>query len=989
MREFGASGSVFCLIEMGEIVRSFLDRHLVRLVLLGIIGLGTAYLASDANAAEAVTVEISEGVGDWVVCEESGRAFASLRAGDEVVEYGPSASEVRRFKVGAMPTEMVLKRDRLVVACNKSPSLHVINLETSKNQGTIEVNGKGPYGLFCSQVDNGYVYCICNTGDAWWDGEIFQVDLKTMKIRKQQRVQGWGQSHLLHVAMSRDGKWIVPDARGASSPSGADLMKVDEEELTFSQIRDYHKSFGQMVAGPFNRYWTFGNALYTLDITKSVRTFSGSPVAIHPRLDLAVSKTKSGLALERFSDASPIASVSLESPPASTSRTQSRDRSIVALDPTIQFDLKNGLVFLGDRFHGYWIDLGRFADELSPLLIVQAPSEVTSLVGDPLRVPLPVTNGGDKTKLTISQGPEAAKLDGDAFVWQPQAEDVGFTTVQFALKSSEDDRMLDTVDMTVHVTLPKLDLGFYAKSMDLAPSGRHLLVWGQGPGQEDRHTAHVGADEVAVVDVQELRILARKTLPQGVRCATIGDDYVYIAPNSGNLFYRLDRTLRDGQRVFLQSAPTQLVKIGKDRLVAVCGQLQFFDTEAMKPVPGLSEAARVELGQSIQFLGHNEIQLGNRVIDRATGKLIGTIGFVRLPSLVQGNGRVGHNPMNRNQASVQWGRRLVNNMLTNRKGSRISQWPGQRMGILSERWPVAVLIGATQDGATSTTTMELANIVDGLVEHTSIINVSANSNRSRVPSLHGARNTLRVFDDKVLFLEGTELLIATIPEEVAKGMPIPTHFLQQQCGEVAAGEPAEVKLAVGGKTEGVTFSLLAEYPGVVLDSGTGELTIDTPRLWDLYVKQVSGGSVRMGPRRRIQSSATSREENARQYQELTGSVLPEGKLATQLPISAVLRDSEGQEDSIQFSLIVVGARKSLDDALAVKEAENAERLAAMQEAKKKQAETRAREAALREASLQSKAKADESVVERLEALEARMRRMEAALDSILKRLDER
>lgn len=965
---------------------SFLDRRLVWIVLLGAVGPGAICLASDADAATPVTIDVPEGVADWVVHEESGRVFASLSDGDEVVEYGPSAREVRRFKVGPTPTEMILKRDRLIVACTKSPSLHVIDLKTNNNLGAIEVNGRGPYGMFCSQVGNGYAYCICNTGDAWWDGEIFQVDLNAMKIRKQQKVQGWGQSHVLHVAMSRDGKWIVPDARGASSPSGADLMKVDEDELTFTQIRDYHKSFGQMVAGPFNRYWTFGSVLYTLDITKSIRTFSGSPVAIHPRLDLAVSRTSNGLVLERFSDASPIVSVPLEAP-AKTSRTSgppTHARSLVASDPTIQFDLKNDLVFAGDPFRGYWVDLGQFKDKLSPLMIVQAPSEVTSLVGNPLRIPLAVTNGGEKANLTISQRPEGMKLEGGDLVWNPQAEDVGFTTVELTLKSTEDDRTLDTVDVTVHVTLPKVDLGFYARSMELAPSSRYLLVWGLAPGEEGRHPAHTGADDVAVIDIQERKILARKTLPQGIRCATIDDDYVYISPNSGNLFHRLDRSLGQGQRMFLQSAPTQLVKIGKDRLVAVGGQMQFFQTEPLEPVSDLGETMSVDPRQGIRCLGHKEVELGNRIVERATGKLVAVTGFVSLPLLVEGNPQPAYNPMDRNQLPARWGRRLAGNTLTNSKGSRISQWAGPRVGILSERWPMAILIASSQDGAATTTTMELANLVDGLVEHTSIIDVSSNSRRSNSPSFYGQRNTLIAAGDKVLVLQNTELLIATIPQKIADAMPMPTHFLPQQLREVEAAQPAKLKLAVAGKTDSVTFSLMAEYPGVVLDSGTGELTIDTPTLWDSFVKRASAASPPVDPRHRSQPSATSREENARRYQDLTGKALPADELAAQVPVSAVVQDSEGQEDSLQFSMIVVGSRKQLDEALAARQAEAEEQRAAMQAARQVQEETRRREAAH-----QSEVKADESVDQRLEALEARVRRMEAALDAILKRLDER
>ena len=269
-------------------------------------------------------------VSDWVVHPSSGRVFASALDGDQVIEYSTSG-EVRRFSVGSHPDELLLKGDQLIVGCSKSPSLHVIDLKTNQSIGVVKLSGKGPYALFCSKAEDNYVYCICNPGTAWWDGQVFQVDMRTMKVRRQVKVQPWGQSHPMHVAMSADGKWIVPDARGHSSPSGADLMKVDSETLTFTQVRDYHSSFGPITAGPLNRFWMLGNHLYTLDLTKKVRSFSGRTCAIHPKHDLVASLNGSTLFLERLSDREPIGRATIEF--AKQSTTQAKTRRSPATKP--------------------------------------------------------------------------------------------------------------------------------------------------------------------------------------------------------------------------------------------------------------------------------------------------------------------------------------------------------------------------------------------------------------------------------------------------------------------------------------------------------------------------------------------------------------------------------------------------------------------------------------------------------------------------------
>ena len=643
--------------------------------------------ASRSLEAQQRSVTITDGVADWAVHESSGRVFASLTSGSEVVEYDSSAREVRRFKVGEKPKELLIKRDTLFVACTKSPALHVIDLKSNEEPAVVPLNGKGPYALFCSQVDNNYVYCVCNTGTSWWDGELFQIDFKSKQIRKRVKIQPWGQSNVVHVVMSRDGKWIVPDARGASSPSGADLMKVDEDEATFTQVRDYHDSFGQMVAGPLNRDWTFGNLLYSLDITSKVRAFAGSPVAIHPQLDLAASKTADGLTLERFSDASAIETIKLpddtdaERKASSDRANRPRSDGESSFDPTVQFDMKHNSVFVGTDSKGSWVDLQPYADRIAFLKVVQAPSEVTTLVGKPLKVPLQLTNAQRPplAKLKIAEGPKSASLAGDELSWTPQAEDVGFVKFRFEVVSTSDQKVLDSAEMTVHVTLPKVDLQFHAKSMSISEDGRHLVVWGLAPGEEARHPAHTGPDNIAIIDLKTLKITARKTLPQGIRCAAIDSKYVYLSPNSGNLFYRFDHGLSGGERQFLQSAPTQLTKIAPNIVAAVGEQFQTFEVNPMKPIPFEgSQRFSPHFQKAIESVGQNELRIGSRTFNRQTGKTLQISGVVNLPSLIPNT--AGNYIPNPNQTPVRWGRQVNGNSLMNYKGGQIAAWPGNRSG---------------------------------------------------------------------------------------------------------------------------------------------------------------------------------------------------------------------------------------------------------------------------------------------------------------------
>lgn len=947
--------------------------------------------ASRSVEAQPRSVTIPDGVGDWAVHESSGRVFASLASGNEVVEYDSSAREVRRIKVGEKPKELIIKRDWLFVACTKSPALHAIDLKSNEESAVVPLNGKGPYALFCSEADNNYVYCVCNTGTSWWDGEVFQIDFRSKQIRKRVKVQPWGQSNVVHVVMSRDGKWIVPDARGASSPSGADLMKVDEDEGTFTQVRDYHESFGQMVAGPFNRYWTFGNLLYSLDITSKVRTFAGTPVAIHPQLDLAASKTADGLSLERFSDATAIDTIKLPADNAAERKTpsdrasQSRQEGGPSFDPTVQFDIKHNLVFVGTDSQGFWVDLQPYADRIAFLKVVQAPSEISTLVGKPLKVPLQLTNAQRPpiAKLRIAEGPASATLAGDEFSWTPQAEDVGFVKFRLEVVSTSDQKVLDSAELTVNVTLPKVDLEFHAKSMNISEDGRHLVVWGLAPGEEARHPAHTGPDNIAIIDLKTLKIVASKTLPQGIRCAAIDSKYVYLAPNSGNLFYRFDHGLAGGERQFLQSAPDQLTKIAPNILAAVGEQFQTFEVNPMKPIPFEgSPRFNPHFQKAIEALGQNELRIGSRIFNRQTGKTLQITGVVNLPPLIPNT--AGTSIPNPNQTPVRWGRQVNGSSLMNYKGGQIAAWPGNRSGVISERWPLAVVIAPTQQNQLVNTMLELCDLVDGTVKHSAVIDVSPG--RGSSVSFYGAMNRMLVHEQTILYLSDTELLVATIPKNIAESMPVPTHFTREQVTEIELSKTAEIALRTEGPRQDVTFSLIAESPGISLNSKTGVVNVELQDLWSNMLKTVTGTNHQF--QNPNQQASSSRAENAKIYKELTGKELPEGKFAACLPISAVLQDSEGQEDGIKMSVIVVGPRQEVDAAIQKQKDDQAQQLAQMEAQQKKMREESA--AAQRKAELEkAEQKSGKGTPERLDELEARMRRIEAALDAILNRLEKK
>ncbi len=972
---------------------------LLRVFLISAVGLPVMCDTSQAQAdptdkplvAEPQFVDPPGGTTAWLVQSTTGRVFATLADSDQVVEYDSAGQEVRRFKVGAEPQEMVLKSNHLVVACTKSPALHFIDLSDNQVAGELPFSGTGPWGLFASAADNPYIYCFAQATGSSSSLEVYQVDISTRAVRNQAQPYRWGQSSVQHVTMSQDGHWIVLDARGKSSPSGADLLRVDEDTFTFTHLRRHHDSFGQMVAGPFNRYWTFGNQLYPLDITKPVRSFRGSVVRIHPQFNLVAgysSGESDELHLEQFSDSAAIAKVELPKHPSQTTppasgRSSSRSRSrIPQRDALVAFDQKHNMVFVGTPARGYWIALEPLRASLQPLRLIVAPSQVSTTLGKSLRVPLQVTSedGSERLEIVKSKGPDSIKVSNTSLEWTPTAEDIGMMNITLELRSKTESETLDSTDLLVQVKLPRIELGFIAKTMVRSPNNRFVIVWGPSAGQEQRHPAHTGSDDVAVIDIQQRKILANRTIPAGIRCAAIDAKYVFLSPNSGNLFYRFDHSLENPKRQFLQSTPKELVKFVGNRLAVIGDTLETFDTDKMSAVSMGALGDRDPRQNPFQLLTHNELRLGGRIIERTTGKVLRLDASTYLPPIPPAVSAQAFafrpHPSNVTEA---WGRKLTNNALLNFKDSVISQFSHQQTAALSERWPLAVLISTIQDPQTreSRLVMELRNLVDGTVMHSAVLDVFTPTQSG--PHFYGANNLLGVTDDEVLYLHRDQLLIAEIPVNIAEPMPQPTHFLSKQISEIEVDGVVDVPLQVAGNPAGVTFSLMNETPHLQLDAKKGVLKVDTDQLWETLVSQSNTSSYQFS---RTPVAWLQAAENARRYETLTGNKLPAKKMAAYLPISVVLQDQEGQQNGIQFSLVVVGPRDEFDRAAAQREAEEEQR---REQARQAQLLQQQQMAEARAAALNAK---PENADARIEKLEAQVRRLEAAIDSILKKLDD-
>ncbi len=942
------------------------------------LGIGLAVMMSvGANVAaqddaETRRIKVDGEAHSWIVQETTGRIFVSVPANREVREYDTSGNQVRHWIVSNAPHELLVKGDRLVVACQEPARLVVINLKNNEIAGEVKLAGRGPHALFCSKVDNAFVYCICTSG-SWHDSQVHQIDLGAMSVRNRTKTMRWGQSHVAHVAMSADGKWIVPDARGFSSPSGADLMEVNEETCTFTQIFDYHKSFGQMVAGPFNRYWTFGNVLYNLDIRAPVRKFTGSPVAIHPQFDLVVSFRDGSLWLESLSAAEAIAEVEI-----GTKVENRRRPGQLAADPVLQFDVAGNHVVWCVNDTAVIVPLAKYTASLKPLLMIASPSRFDVLYDTPWQSELQLSNPDltPNTKFSLVEGgDQGVQLDGRTLKWIPGANHIGLQ--QIRVKATHE-QMSDELTIAMSVRPHSVEYDFTARAIATNFNGKRAILW--GPRSLERSGGYVGPgsglpERLSLFDIEQMKVVATKNFDTGIRAAAVDDNYVYIAPTSGNVLYRLDqKDFNVSKRVFLNGTPIRIITMPKGKIVVQFGNQcswAFYDAATLQPIESVDRPITSSSLTAFSRLQAEQFLTPRRIID-AEGNTVCLLANSQLfPTMKYGvRSTQRSHPGSLPQANV-WGRNLVNNSIRNLMGQPIVSWSGLSSR-LSLDTPIAVSLRQESQNRTLKYFLEYRNLVEGKIIHSSLFD---RMDAARPPMGHGSTFPFEVAGGRVLVGMGNRLRSVRVPEDDFENLESPLYLVWPKLPVYEIGEePLRCQIKARGGSGNIQFSLAATYPGIELDEASGELTVEGAALWKNMLPTLASRSSSTSVRQQLMKQM---KDNAIHYKNAFGKDLPADKLAVSIPVFVVASDEEGQIDQISFDMVALGNRKELNEMVVAQQQQIDE-----QNERRRQEQQR-----MRELAEQQRQRLRAPGEERLDELEQRIRRMEATLDAILLKLE--
>ena len=309
-------------------------------------------------AEDQLTIEVNKPIYTWRVHPSSERIFGASFDTNEIIEFNSSAETVRRFSVAEGPAEIVFKGNLLVAACTKGKRLQLIDLDQNNIAGEISLDGKSPFGLCCSEVDNPYVYCFCDSSAN--SSEIVQCDLQKMSVVSKQKT-GRNEILVASAAMSSDGKLLVLSPDGTAPII---LLSVDENNGKFRSSKALRDLDGVIGRDADSQFWCARGFLYPVKGSPPIQRFSGKvATTIHSPSNLVASLGKETLYIESLSDSKRIARIPIKS--LSAKEIESNDpiyrfpRGVPRKD--LQFLPSSKKVLYGDSLRGHLIPYGSAA----------------------------------------------------------------------------------------------------------------------------------------------------------------------------------------------------------------------------------------------------------------------------------------------------------------------------------------------------------------------------------------------------------------------------------------------------------------------------------------------------------------------------------------------------------------------------------------------------------------------------------------------------
>jgi hypothetical protein len=479
--------------------------------------------------------------------------------------------------------------------------------------------------------------------------------------------------------------------------------------------------------------------------------------------------------------------------------------------------------------------------------------------------------------------------------------------------------------------------------MSISQDGKLAVVWttpinrGYAPTGED---ADRDASRVALLDLEQMTVLAEEPLLYSITTAAVDQLGVYVAPSKSDRVDSLNRKdLSLSKRVNVDSAVTGFVTTQANQLIVVTARstnvLSLPDMGRID-LPALREARsydeeRLRTGQPALYGSDKYAQIGSGVPISAVGdlyldgcvfnkdlsklKMITNIGGV----LPLSSPRQGQPQMPATMSL--WNRRIANGSLTSSTGQRICELKANVFCIMRD-YPAVVLLSAPgQARAARSISLDVLDMITGKsVMSLRLKDVGEQDQAMRAgpyPDPSGGR--VLCAGRRIVSMVAGQVYAATLSDEAVKELAYPLEFEPlEDVPQVASKDTLTITHKLRGGDKPFEFDLKSTRNGIEIDKSTGTVTVKGPSLMDGVCQSlVEQAQHQPGP---IQSSQANARQLAQDmsatrkdcYKRLLGhdaSAIP-----VLIPITVVASDKNQQFAQMDYQLVVMVGEDALTKA---------------------------------------------------------------------------
>jgi hypothetical protein len=835
---------------------------------------------------------------------------------------GASPEVIGPVKVGQYPASIVCKRYRdktyFVVGCMGESTLSVLDARTLAVVKVIKL-GRQDSSSLCTADDpaDPYIYYVSSAAPG---DRISRVNLATSADEGALKLTGTRIPAVGTLAVSPDGRRLYTHPFRTGSTSDIDIYTPCEIDGPRGWRLGRHVvNVGPLTCpDPFNLTVAAGNVMFSADlVTRSSPLlytpeafFADRAVIVGTRPPPGLPKAKRYLVaasyntLQVFGEmAIPLAlEADAQGPPPKPS-----DDSRWDFRPLFRCfaDAAGNRVLMACGSKALLVPLSDLAVTAEPLLGVRAQWPETVYVGESLRLPLEPLD--TQATLELKEAPPGMKLLGHVLAWNPAVQQLGKHSLTLRVLIGSHER-LQTHEL--NVTRRSITLGFAPDGLALSPSGKLAVAWASFYTNPDRGsgapTAAARASRLALIDLQQGRVLADRTLSFSGTTAAVDEGGVYVGSGREPGLYRLH--LKDlseaargstlGNVVGITPVTETLLAVSRDEgvMLVTSADLKPADVPLGGVLDRIWPSGQWWVGPQLnQFAPGTFSRLqrlpdgwwvANCLITPDFSKAVLMANPMGLPTLpTPATTGVNYQPLG------PWRLRLGNGRLYTETGRLLGEpnTLNDSTQILPSL-PIAVTLVGNHPGGDPVASGQ-ALLLSELVTGKAVEKIPVTVGPLPADPASRARTAFACFGNTVYVTVSNEIFVVPLDAAVLARFPAPfTLETPAEIAIISPEAPTRIPHKVRGGAGPVQFSLVGRRTGVSIDPATGTVTVDGPALVKEAAKAIEsfviGYAGSPGPKGLAPDGAPRRDpiQNLKErFQAMTG------RPATGIPVCIPLR----------------------------------------------------------------------------------------------------